>query len=459
MDNSKWRLQSLAFHLFEYLLHLYPPRFRGEFSVEIRTVILNRMDDAEGHGWATWLSTVFQEIRELVISIIRECWHEFRVRKEKEMVPEDQLQKDLGSEGSGIPTIRPAGPPGALWFTGWTLLTTAAIPVALIVMPPLAVMFMWLIDLGVKAGFWPVAQQSTLELLGFLISFALLLASVQWFLLRRFLPKAWLWFIATGAGVLLSALAVGLSLGSFSVQSWDTTWIMAAVLLPFGLVLGLAQWLYLRRFLPNAFWIIFIDVLATGSILMAGESFTSLVELMVLAVPGIITGLGLLLLLKQTYPKLQNLARREASHENDRRLPRLVRIGMGVVAMVPLFFVCIWVYTASQLALAKNEGIYSTVEEAVIARNSRSIGGAEVVSIEDIWAEPNSRTAQPHVWFGGATVYLDRIPEGYNWDHYNTGSFYIHVREGWVHVSEGAFPEFIGWVMELYDMEAVNGNL
>jgi hypothetical protein len=29
------------------------------------------------------------------------------------------------------------------------------------------------------------------------------------------------------------------------------------------------------------------------------------------------------------------------------------------------------------------------------------------------------------------------------------------VREGWVHVSEGAFPTFIGWVMELYNLEGV----
>jgi len=323
-------------------------------------------------------------------------------------------------------------------------------------MAPLAVMFIWLINLGVKAGFWPAAQQFTLELLGFLISFALVLASVQWYLLRRFLPKAWLWFIATGAGVLLGALAVGLSLGRSSVQSWDSIWIMAAVLLPIGLAVGLAQWLHLRRFLPNAFWIIFIDVLAAGSILLAGGAFTSLVELMVLVLPGVITGLGLLLLLSQSHPKLQYQVRREASREKSRRFPRLARVGIGVVAPVLLFFVCIWAYAASQLALAKNEGIYSMVEEAVIARNSQGFGGAEVVRIENVRAEPNSRTAQPHVWFGGATVYLDRVPEGYNRDHFLAGSFYIHVREGWVHVPEGALPEFIGWVMELYNMEGVN---
>lgn len=176
---------------------------------------------------------------------------------------------------------------------------------------------------------------------------------------------------------------------------------------------------------------------------------------MVLVLPGVITGLGLLLLLSQSHPNLHYQARREASREKSRRFPRLARVGIGVLALVPLFFVCIWAYAASQLTLAKNEGVYSTVEEAVIAK-SQGFGGAEVVRIENVWAEPNSRTSQPHVWFGGATVYLDRVPEGHNRDHYSTGSLYIHVREGWVHVPEGAFPGFIGWVMELYNMEGVH---
>jgi hypothetical protein len=231
---------------------------------------------------------------------------------------------------------------------------------------------------------------------------------------------------------------------------------MAAVLLPLGLALGLAHWLFIRRFLPNAFWIIFIDVLAFGSILLSGGDFTSPLELMVLVLPGGITGLGLLLLLSQSRPKPGYPRPREASRVKDLRLPRRARVTMGGVALLLTFFGCIWAYAASQLALAKNEGIYPTVEKAVIARNSQGFGGAQVVRIEEVWAEPNSRTAQPHVWFGGATVYMDRVPEGYNWDHYNAGSFYIHIREGWVHVPEEAFPEFIGLVMQLYNMEGVD---
>ena len=96
------------------------------------------------------------------------------------------------------------------------------------------------------------------------------------------------------------------------------------------------------------------------------------------------------------------------------------------------------------------------MEQAIIGNNSQGFGGAEVVHIENVRAGPNRRDAQPHVWFGGATVYMDRAPESHDLDYYRSGSFYIHIAEGWVFVGEGAFPEFIGWVMELYNMEGVN---
>lgn len=130
--------------------------------------------------------------------------------------------------------------------------------------------------------------------------------------------------------------------------------------------------------------------------------------------------------------------------------------GLGLAALIPTFFLCSWVYAASQLALAKNRGIYTTVEESVIQRNSQGWGGAQDVKVEDIRVSVNRHDgSQPHVWFGGARVYLDRVPKGYDKTYYSSGSYYLHVKEGWVYMPEGALPEFIGWVMELYGMEGV----
>ena len=136
------------------------------------------------------------------------------------------------------------------------------------------------------------------------------------------------------------------------------------------------------------------------------------------------------------------------------RIPRFIRTGLVLIATVPLFFACSWAYTTSQLELAKNEGVYATPEEAIIARNSQGWGGASVIKLEDVRAEPNNPNGkQPHIWFGFAKVYLDKIPEGWDRMEYSSGSFYVHVRDGWVFMGEGAFPEFVGWVMELFNLE------
>ncbi len=438
--------------LFEWLLSLYPPRFRSEFAGEMRAVLCGLLCEAGEQRGAAWLVAVVREISGLAGSILCEQRREHQARKEQAMARENQIPN---AASGGMPPLRLAGNPGALWLAGWTLLTTAAIPVALIVVAPLAVLFMGLLNLGARAGIWPAASAAAMQALGAAAGLALALSSAQWLLLRRVLPRAGLWFLATGAGVLLGSAVIGLLVGRSGIQSRGDVWIMAAVLLPLGLAIGLAQWLCLRRILPNAYWIILVDVLAAGSILLAGGTFTSLAELLVLVLPGVISGLGLLLLLRGWQADMRVTASKEASRRQQLQLPGLARFALGAALLVLLFFAGSWVYAVSQLALAKQAGIYATPQEAVIGKNSQGWGGAEVVRIEGVWAEPSQRDAQPHVWFGGGTVYLDRVPVGYDKAYYSAGSFFLRVREGWVHVPEGAFPEFIGWVMELYNLEGV----
>jgi hypothetical protein len=232
---------------------------------------------------------------------------------------------------------------------------------------------------------------------------------------------------------------------------------MLPLLLLIGIVLGFAQWLVIRKTAPNSFWIVVIDVAAVCSLLLADRSITNPIELLIIPMlPGLISGLGLWFLLRESQPESARETV-ETTKATGRRSSRIAWIGLGLVALVPMFFLCIWIYAVSQLALAKNEGIYATPQEAVIAKNSQDLGGAKVVRVEDVRASPNFGNGfQPHVWFGIATVYLDRVPQGRDRAQYSTGSLFIHVKEGWVHVPGGAFPEFIGWVMEFYGLEGVN---
>jgi len=373
------------------------------------------------------------------------------------MTQEENLPDAGASGGGGASPIEAVGMPGFKWIPMWTVLTTAAIPAALILMAPLAALLLALLNLGVNTGILSGFNDDLLIGVGFFISLSLTLATAQWLLLRKTLPNANSWFVATVGGLLIGGLLGILVITLFSNFNPDPIWGMVALLLPIGIVVGFAQWLVLRQILTNAFWIVVIDVTAACSLLLAGRSFTNPVELLIVPLlPGLITGLGLWLLLRESQP-VGARQEVEAPKITRRRSSRITWIGLGLVALVPMFFLCIWIYTISQLALAKNEGVYATVEEAVIAKNSQGWGEAEVVRLEDVRASINQHDgSQPHVWFGGATVYLDRVPQGWDRTQYSSGSYYLHVEEGWVHVSEGAFPEFMGWVMEFYGLEGVN---
>lgn len=447
----------LAVRLFERLLRLYPAGFGREFSEEIHAVFMKRMQETARRGGLSWLDMALREITGLMISILREHWHARRSSKEKAMAVEEMSGSNSGAGGAGWNAGLPAGAPGLRWVVGWTLLTTAAVPTALVAMAPLAAAVLGLLDHG-SAGRWSDTTRSLLLGVGFVIGLALTLAAAQWGMLRRRLPRAWMWAVATGMGIVLGGIAAGVALLGFSAQGRDPLLYMAVALLLIGLALGLAHWLYLRRVLPNAYWILVIDLLTTGSILLAGRSFASLIELaVILLLPGAVSGVGLWLLLRSANPETSPSRGPEAAPARARRFPQATRVGLALIALVPVFFACLWVYATSQLALAKAAGVYDTPEAAVIARSSQGWGEAEVVGVENVRVSPNSDTAQPHVWFGGATVTLDRPLPGSDHDYikHTTGSFYLRVREGWVYVPEGAFPEIIGWAMELYGMEGV----
>jgi hypothetical protein len=456
MRYSRLLIRILIVRLYGCLLQLYPPLFRAEFVAEIRDIFLKVILEAEERGVFWLLKTSLRELTALVISILRESGRELRSRKMIAMTQDnDPNPVNLPSSGNGY--LQTAGGPNWIWVTRWALLTTAAFPAALIATAPLAALFLWLINFGGEVRLWPSINGNLLTSVCFIAAFALLMATAQWYLLRTVLPRAGWWIAATGGGYLLGGMVAWVSIVRIFAISWNLDWSRAPLFLTVGLIIGLMQWLYLRRFLPNALWIILIDELAAGSFLLSGQSFTSWFEVAgVLILPGIITGVGLWLLLRQSTSSLVRQEPMEVKGGKSRQFPRLARVGLGMAALVPLYFLCIWIYATSQLTLAKSNGIYATVEEAVIARNNQGWGGAEVIRLENVHASPSHADAsQPHVWFGGATVYLDRIPQGWNRTQYSTGSYYIHVREGWVSVSEGAFPEFIGWVMKLYGLEGV----
>jgi hypothetical protein len=343
------------------------------------------------------------------------------------------------------------------WLLRWIVLTTAAIPAAMLLTAPCAAILLPIFNLGVDIGIINSYDPGILSLFGFFVGFSVTWSAAQWLLLRNYLSGARRWFIGTGAGLLISAIIAGTSALILSDMDLATSWMLAIVLVLVGGTVGMAQWLILRRFLPYALWIVIIDIAAACSVLLAGRSITNYLELLIILIlPGTITGSGIWWLMKKSLPNQANPNLEPVTADQKRSFP-LKWIGIGLAALIPIFFLFSWVYAVSQLALAKNNGIYPSVEEAIILKNSQGWGGAEVVKVEDVRASVNQHDgSQPHVWFGGARVYLDRVPQGWDRTEYSSGSYYLHVKQGWVYVPEGAIPEFIGWVMELYNLENVD---
>ena len=101
-----------------------------------------------------------------------------------------------------------------------------------------------------------------------------LLGGMQWLVLRWFLPKAWLWVVATVFGSVLGwlfalggFLMMGL-LGNYTftflqdvIPESVTCGIVAGV---GGAGIGVSQWLYLRNYLRRASWWVLGSAIALG---------------------------------------------------------------------------------------------------------------------------------------------------------------------------------------------------
>jgi hypothetical protein len=116
-----------------------------------------------------------------------------------------------------------------------------------------------------------------------------------------------------------------------------------------------------------------------------------------------------------------------------------------------------WIYTNSQLQAARRNGVFPSAEEGMLSLTSE--GYLEPREIKIIYAGPNSfnREGAPHVWFVVACVWAEKrvdgsqVGNGTN-DFDFPGSYFLHARDGWVLMPEGAFPEFVGFWMKVFGL-------
>ena len=124
--------------------------------------------------------------------------------------------------------------------------------------------------------------------------------AVQCVALAHRIPKAWRWFLATGAGWLAGVLVVLFIAGTGSFAG-----------LVIGTVTGTAQWMLLRKEVHWAGWWIVVSSLAwAAGITLAPEPEKVLLPPVVLSgvMPSLITGITLELLLRAPKPAVEEEA-------------------------------------------------------------------------------------------------------------------------------------------------------
>ncbi len=139
-----------------------------------------------------------------------------------------------------------------------------------------------------------------------------------------------------------------------------------------------------------------------------------------------------------------------------KRLRRLLRTlvfaSLMVVQLVLVLLATTWLYTTINLEIAKIEGVYATPEDGMRVRVMRS--WIDVERVEIVYAGTNSFDgSNPDVWFVTARVWAARRGDGKaisGRGYDSAGSFFLRTQDGWVHVSEGKFPQFIGYGMRFF---------
>jgi hypothetical protein len=129
----------------------------------------------------------------------------------------------------------------------------------------------------------------------------------------------------------------------------------------------------------------------------------------------------------------------------------LIGFGILVVAACALFP---WLYTSTQLMIARARGVYETPEQGMRAILQASYSPDAQVKI--LHAGPNERDgSRPYIWYVTAEVRASTRADGSALGKNgcdNPGSFFLQIPEGWVHVPEGAFPGWMSRWMAVYHL-------
>ena len=133
---------------------------------------------------------------------------------------------------------------------------------------------------------------------------------------------------------------------------------------------------------------------------------------------------------------------------------KILRFAVLILVGILAFTACSWVYTNVQLNIARSRGVYETAEQGMLSRLEQDYTADREVKV--LSAGTNSFDgSKPFIWYVTAEVHASARTDGFPLGRNSCdapGSFFLQTKEGWVHVPEGAFPTFIGFWMDVFDL-------
>jgi hypothetical protein len=95
MGSRKRTLHILGVSVFKRLTGIYPDRFRRQYAGEVFGVLVQGLEEAGASGGEAMPAFILRESGALVVSIIREHWHERQRLKEGQMEGEERLYREI----------------------------------------------------------------------------------------------------------------------------------------------------------------------------------------------------------------------------------------------------------------------------------------------------------------------------------------------------------------------------
>lgn len=278
---------SLLVRFYAWLLRLYPANFRDTFGEEMLAVFTQATMAAAERGWISVTAVFLRECRDLPLNLAREHWHSF-TKGENPMTAINRK-------------------PEWFFYPAWIILQALAIPLALALSFAIILIILEIVGGYIYVGGVRHITEDYLFDYVFFPANSLMTGLLQYWLLRRYLPRIGWWILVTFAGALLGA---GLIFGWLNAAAyWGTavgmpeSWALDPVFMILGFSVGAGQWLLLRRRLPRAGWWIVAHVVGWG--LLRPVTGNTLSEFDVLALgilPACVTAVTLAFLINQAAP-------------------------------------------------------------------------------------------------------------------------------------------------------------